>query len=62
MEVHRLYGALFFGAVKLVEDIQDRLPGQALVLDMKNLIYVDSSGADTLNDLARACRRSGPGH
>jgi SulP family sulfate permease len=56
---YRLYGALFFGAVKLVEDIQDHLPSRTLVLDLKNMIYVDSSGADTLNDLARSCRKAG---
>ena len=54
---YRLYGALFFGAVKLIEDLQDRLQGECLVLDLKNLIYIDSSGADALNDLARACRK-----
>jgi SulP family sulfate permease len=52
---YRLYGALFFGAVKLIEDLQDHLQGDCLVLDLKNLIYIDSSGADALNDLARAC-------
>jgi SulP family sulfate permease len=56
---YRLYGALFFGAVKLVENLQDRLPAEALVLDLKNVIYIDSSGADTLNDLARACNKAG---
>jgi SulP family sulfate permease len=56
---YRLYGALFFGAVKLVEEIQDHLPSHTLVIDLKNVIYVDSSGADTLNDLARACRKNG---
>lgn len=56
---HRLYGALFFGAVKLIEDLQDQLPSDSLVLDLKNLIYIDSSGADALNDLARACRKNG---
>jgi SulP family sulfate permease len=56
---HRLYGALFFGAVKLIEEIQDHLPSQTLVIDLKNVIYVDSSGADTLGDLARACRKNG---
>lgn len=55
---YRLYGALFFGAVKLIEDLQDQLPGEVLLLDLKNLIYIDSSGADTLNDLARACRKN----
>ena len=59
VQAHRLYGALFFGAVKLIEDLQDHLPRHTLVLDLKNLIYVDSSGADSLNDLARSCHKNG---
>jgi SulP family sulfate permease len=55
---YRLYGALFFGAVKLIEDLQDHLPAEVLLLDLKNVIYIDSSGADTLNDLARACQQN----
>ena len=55
---YRLYGALFFGAVKLLEDLQDHLPARTLLLDLKNVIYVDSSGADSLNDLARACHKN----
>jgi sulfate permease, SulP family len=58
VQAHRFYGALFFGAVKLVEDLQDQLPSDTLVLDLKNLIYIDSSGADSLSDLARACRKN----
>jgi SulP family sulfate permease len=54
---YRLYGALFFGAVKLVEAIEDKLPEQTLVLDLKNLIYIDSSGADALMDLAHICHK-----
>jgi SulP family sulfate permease len=54
---YRLYGALFFGAVKLVEAIEDKLPEQTLVLDLKNLIYIDSSGADALMALARICHK-----
>ncbi|MEY4491015.1 MAG: C4-dicarboxylic acid transporter DauA [Pseudomonadota bacterium] len=57
VQAHRLYGALFFGAVKLVEAIEERLPEQALVLDLKNLIYIDTSGADSLMALARTCRK-----
>jgi len=56
---YRLYGALFFGAVKLIEDLQDNLPASVLLLDLKNLLYIDSSGADALNDLARACHNDG---
>ncbi len=57
VQAYRLYGALFFGAVKLVESIEANLPRQALVLDLKNLIYVDSSGTDALLALARSCRK-----
>ena len=59
VQAWRLYGALFFGAVKLVENLEHRLPAHALVLDLKNLIYIDSSGADTLQDLVRSCERRG---
>ena len=55
----RLYGAIFFGAVKLVEAIEDSLPDHTVVLDLKNVIYVDSSGVDTLMDLARTCQKKG---
>jgi SulP family sulfate permease len=55
--VSRLYGALFFGAVKLVEALEDHLPGEVLVVDLKNVIYIDSSGADSLMNLARTCRK-----
>jgi SulP family sulfate permease len=54
---YRFYGALFFGAVKLVEAIEDQLPQKALVLDLKNLIYIDSSGADALVSLAHVCQK-----
>ena len=59
IEAYRLYGALFFGAVKLVEEIADHLPAHTLVLDLKNVIYMDSSGVDALKDLTQACRKSG---
>ncbi len=54
---YRLYGAIFFGAVKLIEALEDHLPAQALVLDFKNVMYIDSSGADALLDLARTCKQ-----
>ena len=58
VSAYRLYGALFFGAVKIIEEIQDTLPARTIILDLKNVIYVDSSGADTLIDLARACHKN----
>jgi SulP family sulfate permease len=57
VDAYRLYGALFFGAVKLLEDIEVKLPSHALVLDLKNVIYLDPTGADTLSSLARKCRK-----
>ena len=54
---YRLNGALFFGAVQLIEKMQDALPHRALVLDFVNVLYIDSSGADALTDLIRSCRK-----
>ena len=55
----RLYGALFFGAVQLLETIEAAMPPatplKTVVLDMKNVIYMDSSGAEALLDFAVLC-------
>jgi SulP family sulfate permease len=52
-----LNGALFFAAVALVEEIEDKLPSKAVVLDLSSLIYIDSSGADALQSLANTCAK-----
>jgi len=57
VRAYRFYGALFFGAVKMVEAIEDDLPQKTVVLDLKNLIYIDSSGADALVALAQVCQK-----
>ena len=49
--VFKLTGALFFGAIKLLENLQGHMPGRALVLDFSGVIYIDSSGAETLEEL-----------
>ena len=59
ISAYRMYGALFFGAVKLVEGLGEKLPRRALVIDLKNVIYIDSSGADTLMALAGRCSGAG---
>jgi sulfate permease, SulP family len=55
IQAWRIYGALFFGAVKLVEEIEDQISTPVLVIDLKNVIYVDSSGADALMNLIQTC-------
>ncbi|MGB3070000.1 MAG: SulP family inorganic anion transporter [Ottowia sp.] len=59
LQAWRLYGALFFGATKLVEALEDHLPPQTLVLDLKNVIYVDSTGAEALENLVATCHKRG---
>ena len=57
IQAWRLYGAVFFGATALIEALEDQLPAHTLVLDLKNVIYVDSTGADALESLVRSCRQ-----
>jgi SulP family sulfate permease len=52
----RIYGAIFFGAVKILENIENELPSKVLVLDLKNVIYMDVSGMDALLELHRNCQ------
>lgn len=48
---YTLTGALFFGSVKFIEKLQDNVPEKALVLDCSGLIYIDSSGEESLEEL-----------
>ena len=54
---YRLNGALFFAAVDLIEKIEDQLPARALLLELGAVLYIDSSGADALQALARTCAK-----
>lgn len=59
VQAWRLYGALFFGAVELLSRLERSLPARTLVLDLKNLIYMDTSGADALEGLIRTAHKRG---
>ncbi len=61
VQVYRLYGALFFGAVGKVEAVaQGLLPGtRAVVLDLHQVIAVDTSGLDALRQLHGLLARQG---
>ena len=56
IDAYRIHGAIFFGAVKLLEKIELNLPSQTLLLDLKNVIYIDTSGMDTMMELAHLCK------
>jgi SulP family sulfate permease len=55
----RIYGAIFFGAVKILERIENELPSKVLLLDLKNVIYIDVSGMDALLELEEVCKNRG---
>jgi SulP family sulfate permease len=59
--VHRLYGTLFFGAVGKIEALGENLPAgtRVMVLEMHQLISVDTSGVDALGQLRRILDRAG---
>jgi SulP family sulfate permease len=59
VQVVRLHGALFFGAVGKIEAMADALPSgtRALVLEMHRLIWIDASGIDALTQLWRKLQR-----
>ena len=57
--VFRVYGAIFFGAVKLLESIENELPSRVLLLDLKNVIYIDVSGMDAILELEETCKTRG---
>ena len=56
---YKLTGAIFFGAVKLIDDMLANVPEKALVLDFSSVIYVDSSGEESLEELLEIYQEKG---
>ena len=59
--VHRVTGALFFGAAAVMDNVLDSIAegSEALVIDLSGTAFLDSSGANSLLALARNARRRG---
>ena len=60
VQVLRLYGALFFGAVSKVEAVAEQLPPgtRVVVLEASRLVLVDTSGLDALEQLHKLLARN----
>lgn len=54
----RLHGALFFGATPVLERIGSALPARVLVIDMAHVLYIDSTGAEALEQLLQRAREA----
>jgi sulfate permease, SulP family len=61
LQVFALEGALFFGAVGQVEDLEQRLQATTrhLILDLSQLIWLDTSGIEALRQLQGLLKRRG---
>jgi sulfate permease, SulP family len=61
VEVFEIYGSLFFGAIERFRDALRRVKGRprVLVLRMRNVISVDATGLQTLEDLLEDLRGRG---
>jgi SulP family sulfate permease len=57
---YRLYGALFFAATAKLEALPEALPPgtSTLVLDGRQLVSIDASGLDALENLHRTLARA----
>lgn len=61
IEVARITGSLFFGAISKFEALAGltQSPPKVLVLDLTNLIHLDSTGLDAISSLTRDLMREG---
>jgi sulfate permease, SulP family len=63
VSIYRIHGPFLFGAAEKMEDLIRRLPDlpPVLVLRLRNMTAIDSTGLKALEDLADAVRASGRG-
>lgn len=61
VEMYRLYGSLFFGTVNLVEELMNpaRPSPKVLILNLGNLLNLDTSGVEALENLLAYLRGKG---
>lgn len=61
IEVVRIRGSLFFGAISKFEPLIELIqkPPKVLVLDLTNLIHLDSTGLDAISSLTQDLMREG---
>ena len=62
IEAYRVYGSLFFGAINKIEDLFNPLDPnrnipKVIILEMHQLINIDSSGLDSLHALHKSLRK-----
>lgn len=59
--VYRIRGAFFFGAAASIGAVLDRIQDmhRALIIDLAQVPFLDSTGANTIDSLARKARRKG---
>ncbi|MCM3902739.1 MAG: SulP family inorganic anion transporter, partial [Pyrinomonadaceae bacterium] len=61
VEVFEVYGSLFFGAIERFTDAMRRVEKspKVLILRMRNVIAIDATGLQTLEDLLESTRKKG---
>jgi len=61
VEVYEITGPFFFGAAELFKDRLGRVAGRpkVLILRLRHVPAIDSTGLNMLRDLVRRCRREG---
>jgi SulP family sulfate permease len=59
VDVFEIYGSLFFGAIERFKDAMRRVEKRpkVLIIRMRNVVAIDASGLQTLEELLASCNR-----